>query len=379
MSIDRKTLIIFTLGSFTSSAGWALYYTLSRIDLKIELDAGYTGLMILVAAESLAGIASILWGHLGDRLGRRRMVLVGLFSALPLALLGILRDPRFFILMAALAAILHSASVPSVMAVLVSESRVSGRRLGLFGGGGSIGWAFGSLLIAPVEGLGGPTAVYLLSAALVGLSLLIFFAWYPYLETEDGASSWEFVRRLPLLIVGVAVTYFGVLWAFTVLSIKLYYELGGDKMLFALFYGGIPALIGGAIEPIAGLIADKIGGFKLLIASSLAYLALAPLLYISSGIFMALLWLTPIYPFYYVSVGKTYSDLAPPELKATSMGAANTAYSLGGLASGFMGTITDVYGTSLTVALSMAVIGGGILTLMAGSPKIFTHLQVYTQ
>jgi len=373
MSITRKTLAIFTLGSFTSSTGWALYYTLSRIDLKIELNAGYTGLMLLVAAESLAGIASILWGYLGDKLGGRRMVSIGILSIIPFALLGLLRKPRLFIMMAALATILHSASVPSVLAVLVSEEEKSGRRLGLFGGGSSAGWAFGSFLMAPIDGLGGPAAVYLLSAALIGLSLLIFSKWYPQIDVTGESSSWEFVRKLPLLILSISIIYFGLLWAFTVLSIKLYYELGGDKMLFAIFYGGLPALIGSIIEPGAGVIADRVGGFKLLIFASAAYIVLMPLLYLSSGMLMAMLWLAPIYPFYYVSVGKTYSDLAPPDLKATSMGAANTAYSLGGLASGFTGILTDIYGIGYTVLLSVVVMVGGISILLIGRPKKSTY------
>jgi len=348
--------------------GWALYFTRSRIDLKVELESSYSELMLLITVESFSGILSLAWGYLGDRIGRKRMISIGLLSAMPMLLLGLTKIPALFLVLAAFANILFMVSQPSIMTALVIDKERSGRRLGMFNCVGSLGWAVGSYTMAYLSENLGPWAVYAASSMFIIFSLIIFSVNYPK-SVERGVESniHVLLRRLPFPTLGVSLAYMGIVYSSTILSIKLYYELGTNATLFALFYGVLPTLLGAGVNILIGVIADKIGGYLVTLISMISYAILFPLLYLSSGMLMAVLWIIPLYPLLYLGVSKFFSDLAPLELKATAMGAVSASLSLGGVGAGLLGPLTDFYGIDFSLFLSEVLILGGGLFLYAVS------------
>ena len=371
LDMQRKLLITFIVGAFLANVGWALYFTRSRIDLKVVMRSSYSELMLLITAESFSGLLSLIWGYIGDRVSRRGMIKLGLLSVIPMMLLGYSSGSLLFITLAALANVLYSIAQPSVMALVVIEKEKSGRRLGVFNGVGSLGWAVGSLLMAYLSNTLGSSVVYLVSSLLMGLSLLVFLVNYPASHIKREGSVRTFLRKLPFLAIGVSLAYIGIAGSSTILSIKLYYELGMNDALFALFYGVLPSVLGASVDVMTGIFADKVGGVIVTLISMISYAAIFPLLYMVTGILMGIIWVIPIYPLFYLGVGKMYSDMASPEYKATAMGAVSTTLSLGGMGAGLIGPLADHFGQAFSVAVSaMLILLGALVVLLSCRSKI---------
>lgn len=379
--MNRRLLFTFIAGSFLANMGWALYFTWSRIDLKVRKGSSYSELLLLISAESLSGLLSLIWGYLGDKVSRRGMIKLGLLSVLPMMLLGYSSNSLFFITFATLANILYLIAQPSVMALVVAEKERSGRRLGMFNGVGSLGWTVGSLLTAYLSNTWGSRGVYLASSLLIGLSLLSFLKYYPVEYLRKDGDIGAFLRKLPLLSTGVALAYIGIIGSSTVLSIKLYYELGMNEALFALFYGALPSILGAGVNVVTGIFADKVGGVIVTLISMIAYAVIFPLLYSVSGMIMGVIWVIPVYPLLYLGIGKMYSDMASPEYKATAMGAVSTTLSLGGIGAGVIGPLVDCFGQAFSILVSvMLILLGALVTLLSCKGSVSVNsLKFLTQ
>ncbi|MET1160338.1 MAG: hypothetical protein ABWW65_05200 [Thermoprotei archaeon] len=73
----------YLVAVFISGVGGSVYYTYSRPYLRDMLgETGYLVVNYLIAAESIPAILSIITGFLADRLGRRKVMLLGFINTL---------------------------------------------------------------------------------------------------------------------------------------------------------------------------------------------------------------------------------------------------------------------------------------------------------
>lgn len=66
------------------------------------------------------------------------------------------------------------------------------------------------------------------------------------------------LKRLLLILIAIAISYFGLEWSYTALSIKLYHEVGKSEILYGIVFGGITAFLDAAIRPAAGKVNEKL-------------------------------------------------------------------------------------------------------------------------
>ena len=92
----------------------------------------------------------------------------------------------------------------------------------------------------------------------------------------------------------------------------------------------LPALTGFAARPIAGIVADKMGGVRLLAVVNTLYSMLVGLTLGARGVFLVLLWATPLFPFRDVAASISVSTRLPPSLQATAAGILSFASSSAG-------------------------------------------------
>ncbi len=97
-----------------------------------------------------------VWGHLSDRLGRKPILVAGLFgNALGLALFGISSRLPFLYAARGLSGLMSSAALPTAMAYVadVTDEKSRGRGMGLMGAAMGLGFIFG-------PGIGGYLSQY---------------------------------------------------------------------------------------------------------------------------------------------------------------------------------------------------------------------------
>jgi len=355
MHIQRYWIRFYSVGHFLEALGWGLYYAISRIYIKEFLGGTYTDVLLLSAAEYAPVLSSAFWGMLADRFGRKKFILLGLFSAPSLALVGYFGIPyvQFFVFIASLA---WAASWPSIIAPIVSEKTESGFRYGVVTLGGSLGWGLGCSLMGFIYGFGNVSLVTLTAGLFLALSYIVFYLAFPRkydVAHGEGVSDFKGIRNLPrtmlLFLLAAGVSYFGISWAFNVLSIKLYVELGRNEVLYGIFYGGLTSLIAAIVRPYVGKLSDQIGSLKLYRIALISYSILVTALALSRGFITAILWLIPVYPFYDISLVSTVSRLAPNHLKASALGSMYTVISLSGTLVFIAGPLTDILGSQNSV------------------------------
>ena len=131
---DTPALVVVLASTFTVSLGYGIVlpllpYFLERFLPQASNAAASWHIGMLAGAYMFAVFLSApLWGYLSDRIGRRRVILLGLAGyALTLVLLGLSRSLWFAYLMRALAGAYIAAVVP-VASAFVSETAADEKR-----------------------------------------------------------------------------------------------------------------------------------------------------------------------------------------------------------------------------------------------------------
>jgi MFS family permease len=84
----KKVLYVFYAASFMLGVVGGAYYTVSRDIVYKHVGLDYVFMSLLIASETVPGFFSVVGGMVGDVIGRRRMLLLGALSSIPLALIG---------------------------------------------------------------------------------------------------------------------------------------------------------------------------------------------------------------------------------------------------------------------------------------------------
>jgi multidrug resistance protein len=112
-----------------------------------ELDASPFRISLLFALYSLMQfLFAPLWGHLSDRVGRKPILLLGLFgNGVGLLLFGLSSLLEYLYAARGLSGLMSSAALPTAMAYVadVTDDRSRGRGMGLMGAAMGLGFIFG--------------------------------------------------------------------------------------------------------------------------------------------------------------------------------------------------------------------------------------------
>jgi DHA1 family multidrug resistance protein-like MFS transporter len=184
-SVNRNLLILaFTLVVVT--LGFGLVLPIIPFYME-QLGAGGTELGLLVASYALMRlIFGPIWGSLSDRVGRKPVLLIGIFGyGITMIGFGLATQLWMMFLARILSGILSSATSPTTMAY-ISDSTTEedrGRGMGLLGAAAGLGTIFGPALggFLAERSLSTP---FFVAAALSFLAMLLVFLFLPESKPE---------------------------------------------------------------------------------------------------------------------------------------------------------------------------------------------------
>lgn len=301
----------------------------------------------VLAAVAIGDFGSqLLGGWLGDRIGRRRTMVLGFLGA-PVALVALgSADTRAVIWAAAVAygvtSELFRPAGSAAVADLEPEQRV--RAYGLQYWAANLGYSIAAAT-AGVLASRGYGMLFWLNAAAILVALLIVLARVP--ESHSTASHPRrgllpalLSDRLMIIMVLIYVAHFTLQsQAFATLPLLMAAHGNGPAV-----YGTVLALNGIAIallQPVAVAVLSRRNPATVLATSMLLVGfggGLAALAHSSAGYATAVLTWTLGQIGIAVHFGATFADLAPPDLRARYMGIASSTWSLGAIFGPLVGT-----------------------------------------
>lgn len=181
MNTQKRNLYILLLVLFVVMLGYGMISPLLPFYIE-DMGAGGTELGLLVASYAVMRmVCGPIWGGLSDRVGRKPILLIGIFGYVITMLWFGLADQLWMLFAARiLAGILSSATSPTTMA-FVSDSTPEAERgggMGLLGAAAGVGTILGPVL----GGLLGDESIalpFLIAAGLAALSLLLAWIFLP--------------------------------------------------------------------------------------------------------------------------------------------------------------------------------------------------------
>ena len=312
--------------------GYGVYYTYSRMYIEETRGQDYAFASLLAAAEVTPLLFSVALGFLADRLGRRRVILLGLGEALATAAMGLV-PLSLLPLLSGLAALVYSIAYSALFGAMLAGVSGSGYLYSVIAAAGSVGWGLGGLVAGALHGLG-PMAEFGFAGLLMGLGYLSAYAsTTAELEAterpgiRDVASS---LGRIVPLFASITLGGAGLNLFFTSSSLKLKAEIE-DPLLYGIVFSTITALLSAGVRPLAGRISDRVGHVNLLALATALYIPLAYGILVTHGLALALLWIIPLFPFRDVALSMSVSVSLPRSLQATAAGVIAFSSSIGGL------------------------------------------------
>ncbi|MEW6071940.1 MAG: MFS transporter [Planctomycetota bacterium] len=336
--------------------------------------AAWSG-VVFGAAPFTAALMGPVWGSIGDRIGRKLMVLRALLAiSLFVGAMGFARSPWELLLLRIGQGIFAGFVPPSITLVSIAAPRaVQGRITGSLQASLWVGSIAGPLLGAFVRDAWGLRAVFFLVAALSGLGAFLIGlfaheeeglratleAWSPGALLGDVVRDLKELLRLPRVRTAVVLLFllqFGVGSTNPLLEIFVGDVWTGDPRavpgltawLFTAFAGA-----GLVASPLWGRWGDRVGHHQaLLLATALAGLAL--LGHAAAATFAVLLAAR-------IGIGVTAGGA-----NACSFGLAATSTSAERRGSGFGAVFS-----ARALALSLGAMSGGALSSLLGIPGLF--------
>ena len=346
------------------------------VGIRFEVSELMTSLFMSVNMIG-AAIAAPLTGALADRLGRRRPLVIGALLADAIFFLIMTLDMPFelFLLIRFFEGAAHIFALSLLLSIAASlggpDSR--GKTMGITGAGMMLGVAFG----APMGGfLGGVDPLRPLFAGSVLLTAAALLAVWA-LPDPTGIERRPTLREIARIVRRNRDVIAPLVFAFTDR-----FTVGFYTTTFSLFasgmHGASPLRVGLWITafmlPFAlfsfpfGMLADRTSKTALLCGGSVAYgiltasLGFWPTAFIGPGmavvgVFAAIMFVPSML---------MTTDLTPPEIRSTALGAFNTAGSLGFI----LGPITGGLVTELVSASHGAATGYQAAFAVAGGAEV---------
>lgn len=179
-----------------------------------DLDAGLSGLTWTVNAYTLTlACLILLGGSLGDRLGRRRVFIVGvLWFALASMLCGLAPNVGMLIASRALQGVGGALLTPGSLAILQASFRQAdrGRAIGAWSGLGGIAGAAGPFIGGWLIGVGSWRWIFLINVP-VALAVVVIASRHVPESRDPAASHHTDVAGAALVAVGLAALTYGLI------------------------------------------------------------------------------------------------------------------------------------------------------------------------
>ncbi|WFO75931.1 MFS transporter [Desulfurococcaceae archaeon MEX13E-LK6-19] len=328
----ERWLKAFAIAFLLEGLGTSIYFTYSRPYIIENLGEAYGLAALLASAELIPSIFSVVAGMIGDRIGRRNLILVGILRFPALTLLAYI-NPVYAPVAVALMYLGTALSAPSSLGTVLEAGGRSGKIYAWITFFAGIGWALGGLVPGIFKQYIGGIGLFLLAGIFLAISPIIQFAYYP--KGLKGRSIslqevFEGIKRSTAVVLAILFSTAGLTMFYSLLLVKIYREVG-NLFIYGLVTMSLAALTGSLMRPLSGKLVDKYDPDIVLALSLIAYMILNVFLYISSGLILLVLWLVPIFPFKDTAQTMSISRRLPPELQATAAGIIATVNSIAGL------------------------------------------------
>src|SRR5699024_3472332 len=225
-----------------------------------ELGASATELGLLMAVYSLMQfIFAPMWGRISDRIGRKPVILIGIFG-LSLSFFMMALSTQLWMLFVAriIGGILSAANMPTVMAYVadITTDEERGKGMGIIGAAPGLGFIFGPAIGVVFTNINLHTSFYISVIVLLLTMILVLIILKESIHLSEqkpvveNKSSWLKVFRGPLSIL-----YF--------LQFFISLSLAGLEATFAYFAAekaGLDAVTLGYIFMIMGLASAAVQG-----------------------------------------------------------------------------------------------------------------------
>jgi MFS transporter, DHA1 family, multidrug resistance protein len=298
----RRNLAALWFSQFTATFGFSFVFPFLPLFLHLDLGlsdprqlAFWSGL-VAGATGFTQAVASPIWGSLGDRFGRKQMVIRAMLGgALSVALMGVVESAGELLGARMLLGVM-SGTVPAATALVAAETppQEVGWALGILSSGVALGRSIGPLVGGLLAALTSLRAVFVGSGAILALASLVVIALVRETPRERRRLSIASVRE----IVGAAAPgTVGVLGALVGCQLLMQFAYASAQQLVVLrllvLHPTNPALVTGLAFAAGGLATIvsatnysrllALGGYRLLaiaaallLAVTILALALAP-------------------------------------------------------------------------------------------------------
>ena len=277
-------------------------------------------LAYILAAYSLTQfVVAPFWGRISDKIGRRPVILIGVFgSSIGFALFGLVHTYPLYLLSRIIAGFFTGASLPTARAYIadITPPKERARRFGLLGAAFGIGFTFGpaigsllSLKIFLIPGLPSQATASLFAALL---SLINFYLAYKRLLETLHYTKNEEMSLQPKSSIATLVEFFkfkGIVILLIIFGITTL-VFSGFETTFALFanfvdnritqdnigyfFGLIGILIAVFQSSLVGPTVDRLGEELTLVVGLIFEVLGLFLLSLSSSIFLLILFVIPM-------------------------------------------------------------------------------------
>ncbi|PPG32615.1 MFS transporter [Rathayibacter sp. AY2B9] len=291
--IWRRNLVVCALGSFTTIVGMTLILPILPLyvrDLGVSDPAAVTLWSGIAYAATFftAALTAPLWGHLGDRFGRKPMLIrASLGMAIAMSLIGLAQDVTQLVLLRLLVGLLGGyASGSTILVAAQTPKERSAWALGVLSSAIMAGTIAGPLIGGTLAQVIGVEGAFLATGALIFLAFLgttLFLKEVPRSRTTSAKakrpSSWATVpHKAPVL----ALLSLSTLLMFATISVEPIiaehiHALTGSTEDIAISAAVVFSLTAfGTIlsAPNLGRLADRIGHLHVLTLSLTAATAL---------------------------------------------------------------------------------------------------------
>jgi DHA1 family multidrug resistance protein-like MFS transporter len=373
---NRRNLFILVFVLFVVMLGYGVIIPILPFYVE-RMGAGGTELGLLIASYAVMRlVCGPVWGSLSDRVGRKPILLVGIFGyAVTMVWFGL--ATKLWMLFAAriLAGILSSATAPTTMAFVGDSTpgRERGGGMGMLGAAGGIGTIFGPALGGFLGGESLSTPFFI-AAGLSLLSLILAALFLPEsLPAESRRGTGKHERLFDLPAWGqAAFSPIGVLLILTFIStcgLMIFANVFGLYALVRFSFGpeevGVMMMVLGLVSALAqGILAGPLTrrwGDEVVIKAGLLAAAFGFVLMLLAKDFMTILLTTALF-------GLTVSLQIPALTALTSrratipqgiaMGLSNSFVSLGRIVGPLWG------GMVFDLDLTLPYLSGGIIMLV---------------